>query len=131
MMTTRPRPKKARARKPVPPRADANPDGIALFSTLSRRYTRKPNVAVGTMMGFPCLRADGSFFASLNREATQLIVKLPEARVKTAVAEKEGLAFAPNGRVFREWLAIPVERGDEWSAYLKEAHAFVATDAAK
>lgn len=104
----------------------ASPDGIELFSRLSRRLCRKPDVAVGTMMGFPCLRADGKFFASLNREASELIVKLPEGRVKQAVKTREGLAFAPNGRVFREWLAIPVERAEDWSRYLREAHAFVS-----
>jgi hypothetical protein len=101
-------------------------DGIEVFSRLSRRLCRKPEVAVGTMMGFPCLRADGKFFASLNREASQLIVKLPEGRVKDAVKTREGLAFAPNGRVFREWLAVPVERAEDWPGYLKEAHAFVS-----
>jgi hypothetical protein len=101
-------------------------DGIEVFSRLSRSLCRKPEVAVGTMMGFPCLRADGKFFASLNREASQLIVKLPAGRVTDAVKTREGLAFAPNGRVFREWLAVPVERANDWPSYLTEAHAFVS-----
>lgn len=104
----------------------ATSNGIEVFSRISRRLCRKPDVAVGTMMGFPCLRADGKFFASLNREASQLIVKLPERRVKDAVKAREGLAFAPNGRVFREWLALPLERAEDWPSYLEEAHAFVS-----
>jgi len=33
------------------------------------------------MMGLPCLRLDGAFFASCDRRTGDLLVKLPEAHV--------------------------------------------------
>lgn len=83
------------------------------------------DVAPGTMMGFQCLRVRGKFFASTNRDASSLIVKLPAARVTAAIAEGHGRAFAPNGRVFREWLEIPREQTARWASLLHEAYLFV------
>ena len=39
--------------------------------------------------------------------------------------------FAPAGRRFREWAAVPYERRRSWRALLDEAHDFVATLPAK
>ena len=78
------------------------------------------------MMGFACLRSRDRFFACLHRAGTHLIVKLPAARVQTAIAEGVGEPFAPNGRVFREWLAVPWSRGEHWSDYARAAERFVA-----
>ena len=87
----------------------------------------REGIEPGTMMGYPCLRNEGRFFASLNKGASALIVKLPASRVEAAVASGEGEPFAPNGRVFREWLAVPTSRRDSWSAMLDEALAFSET----
>ena len=59
------------------------------------------------MMGFPCLRVDGKFFASTDRATGDLLVKLPEARVDELVDTGRAESFAPAGRRFREWAAIP------------------------
>ena len=83
-----------------------------------------PAVTRSTMMGYPCLRASGKFFASLERSANHLIVKLPRDRVDALIAARVGLPFAPNGRVFREWVAVPVADEDQWRTLLAEAKAF-------
>ena len=54
------------------------------------------------MMGFPCLRLDGDFFASCDRWSGDLVVKLDESRVAALVDADRALPFAPNGRRFRE-----------------------------
>ena len=36
----------------------------------------------GALMGFPCLRVDGEFFATCDHRTGELIVKLPRARVQ-------------------------------------------------
>jgi hypothetical protein len=77
------------------------------------------------MMGLPCLRIDGDFFASATGDGGALLVKLPAERVRAAVEAGEGENFAPAGRVFREWLAIPLEREEDWEDYLEEARRFV------
>ena len=46
--------------------------------------------------------------------------------MRRAVAAGEGESFAPNGRVFREWLQIPVADAAHWDDYLREAYNFVA-----
>ncbi|MCP5097869.1 MAG: hypothetical protein GY943_20160 [Chloroflexi bacterium] len=40
-----------------------------------------------------------------------MIIKLPADRVKELTSNGDRLAFAPNGRTFREWVAI--EKPDE------------------
>lgn len=105
------------------------PEGSAslredLFWELAEELYADPAVTRGTMMGFPCLRVDGNFFASLERGTNHLIVKLAAARVDTLVAKGQGLAFAPNGRTFREWVAIPTADEHAWRTLLAEAKAF-------
>jgi hypothetical protein len=102
--------------------------GAELFARLADRWGLEPAVTRSTMMGFPCLRAGGKFFASVDRDGSHLLVKLPAARVAAAVAAGEGTAFAPNGRVFREWLAVPLARADRWEEYVRSAHAFIRGD---
>lgn len=84
-------------------------------------------VTRSTMMGFPCLRINGGFFASLDRKNGQMVVKLPEARVTELVASGATFPFTPAGRTFREWAAIPSSASDTWPALLEEALAFVAS----
>jgi hypothetical protein len=80
----------------------------------------------GTMMGFPCLRSDGRFFASIEPRTGNLIVKLPSARVQTLCEEGIGQHFAPNGRVFREWIALPDADEVCWADLLAEAQEYAA-----
>jgi hypothetical protein len=96
-----------------------------LFWRLAETLEADPAVNRSTMMGFPCLRSHGKFFASVDRRTGNLVVKLPTARVNELVTAGVGLPFAPNGKVFREWIAIPIPDDEEWSALLHEARAFV------
>jgi len=83
-------------------------------------------VTRSTMMGFPCLRVSGRFFASFDRRTGALVVKLPAARVHELIASGEAEPFAPAGRTFREWAAIDPDRLEHWPSLLDEALAFVA-----
>jgi hypothetical protein len=89
-----------------------------------------PNVAKSTMMGLPCLRVNGLFFASFDRRTKHLLVKLPAARVDKLIASGEASPFAPGKRRFREWAAIDSTKCERWPYFLDEALAFVggATD---
>ncbi|MDX1418355.1 MAG: hypothetical protein R3181_00190 [Rubricoccaceae bacterium] len=80
----------------------------------------------GTMMGFTCLRTAGRFFATADHRTGDLVVKLPRPRVAALIAEGLGQPFAPAGRTFREWVAVPQDHRTAWPALLGEAHAFVA-----
>jgi hypothetical protein len=83
-----------------------------------------------TMMGLPCLRASGGFFASFDRRTTALVVKLPVARVNELIQSGVAEPFAPAGRPFREWACVDSGRAEIWSSLLDEALAFVAAQQA-
>lgn len=98
--------------------------GEAKFAALAAPLLDRPGVERSTMMGLPCLRLNGAFFASCDRRTGDLLVKLPEARVDELVDTGRAHAFAPAGRRFRQWAAIPLKRGRSWQRLLDEAVAF-------
>lgn len=95
------------------------------FWDLAPALLAEPSVTRSTMMGLPCLRVDGKFFASLDPRTQCLVVKLSREDVEAVIDSGEGVPFAPAGRRFREWVAIPSERHDTWPVYLQRARAFV------
>jgi hypothetical protein len=95
-----------------------------LFWELAGQLLAEPGVTRSTMMGYPCLRANGAFFACIEPITGHLIVKLPALRVNELVAARQALPFAPSGRTFREWAAFPVADPNQWSALLAEARSF-------
>lgn len=102
----------------------ADDDVAQPFWEAAKLALNRADVSTGTMMGFPCLRLKGVFFASSDRETGDLIVKLPEARVKTLIAAGEAVAFAPNGRTFREWARVPQRDPARWRQLIEEALTF-------
>lgn len=80
-----------------------------------------------TMMGHPCLRVNGDFFASLERNTGHLIVKLPADRVNEMIDDGEAEPFAPAGRRFKEWALIADRDEAKWEQLLADAIAFVAS----
>jgi len=102
----------------------AGDDASRHFWAAAEHARRSEDVETGTMMGFPCLRVRGAFFASSERRTGDLIVKLPEARVRALIDSGEAVPFAPNGRTFREWARIPDRDSERWSELIDEALAF-------
>ncbi len=98
--------------------------GEARFWELSEPLLGRAAVTRSTMMGLPCLRWNGAFFASWDRRTGDLLVKLTEARVDELVASGRANSFAPAGRRFREWAAIPDDRSRNWNGLLGEALEF-------
>ena len=92
-----------------------------LFWELAQQLLAEPGITRSTMMGYPCLRANGAFFACVERATGHLIVKLPAQRVSALVAAGQALPFAPSGRTFREWASFPAADPAEWRALLAEA----------
>ena len=86
-----------------------------------------PAIARSTMMGLPCLRLDGAFFASLDTRTDRLIVKLAADDVSARAADGTGQPFAPAGKVFREWVAIDRDDEHTWRRALADALAFART----
>jgi TfoX N-terminal domain len=101
-------------------------DARMLYDGLTDDLLYDPAVGRSTMMGYPCVRRAGRFFASFDTAAEALVVKLPRQRVADVIADGTGEAFAPNGRVFREWVTIPDTDPVTWQQLLVEARDFVA-----
>ena len=75
----------------------------------------------GTMMGSSCLRVNGDFGAMIHSKTGELIVKLPAARVLEEIEAGVGSAFSPNGRVFKEWMAVVATDDATWSRLIRES----------
>jgi hypothetical protein len=97
-----------------------------LFWDLVEPLYADPAVSRSTMMGLPCVRLEGRFFASLDKRTGALVVKLPEQRVTQLIAAGDGQPFAPAGRVFRAWVAVPRPDRRRWSSLLAEARDHAA-----
>ena len=95
--------------------------GERRFWELAQPLLERPGVTRSTMMGFPCLRLDGDFFATCDRRDGSLVVKLDEAGVDTLLASGRAEPFAPNGRRFREWAAVPSGKRRAWGPHLDAA----------
>lgn len=104
-------------------RADEHRD----FWDIAEPLIASGRVVEGTLMGFQCLRAraNDQFVATVERSTGHLVVKLPRARVDDLVASGDGLAFAPAGKVFKEWVAIPTFDERRWTELIREALEFV------
>lgn len=101
-----------------------------LYDELTDDLLYDPAVGRSTMMGFPCVRRADRFFASFDVRADALVLKLPHERVRELIAEGSGEPFAPNGRVFREWVTVPEPDPDMWEHLLTEARDFAAPSVA-
>lgn len=95
------------------------------FHEVSAAALTRPDVATGTMMGFPCLRVAGAFFASCDHRTGDLIVKLPRDRVEQLIADGVGKPFTPAGRTFGEWVLIDDRDEARWAELIDEARTFV------
>jgi hypothetical protein len=100
-------------------------DPTTFFWATAKDRLGTGDVRTGTMMGFPCLRVRGAFFASCDHRNGDLIVKLPAERVSGLIAEGAAQPFAPAGKVFREWARVPDRDSERWRSLLDEAQRFV------
>jgi hypothetical protein len=93
----------------------------ARFWDLADPLLQQAGVTRSTMMGFPCLRLDGEFFASCDPRTGNLVVKLDTERVNALLESGRAEPFAPNGHQFREWATIPACHRRRWEPLLTEA----------
>ncbi len=99
----------------------ASSSGEERFWRLADPLLTRAGVSRSTMMGFPCLRLGGDFFASCDRRTGHLVVKLNEERVTALIDAGRAEPFAPNGRAFREWASIPERFARSWPGLLDDA----------
>lgn len=85
-----------------------------------------PRITEGTIMNGRCLRVGKEFLALVDYKGSGLVVKLPKHRVAALIETGVGKPFAPAGRVFSEWVSVPVPDRRRWRDLLREGIAFVA-----
>ena len=107
-----------------PPDSSGGDEARNLYEELTDDLLYDPAVGRATMMGFPCIRLAGKFLATYDGKAGCLVLKLSRERVAGLIANGSGETFAPTGRVFREWVAIPTIDRDLWHQLLAEAVGF-------
>lgn len=106
-------------------KSDGSTPGEERFWHHAAPLLGRRDVSRSTMMGLPCLRVRGAFFASFDRRTGDLLVKLREQRVHELVESGRATHFAPAGRTFREWAAVPPAHSRSWPKLLGEALEFV------
>jgi len=100
-------------------------DPAEFFWNIAEQLLADKNISRGTLMGFPCLRVNGDFFATADHRTGDLIVKLSESYVRQLIKEGIGQSFAPAGRTFREWVLIAKRDARSWKNLILEAKKFV------
>ena len=100
-------------------------DGASLFWDIAAEMYEDSAVERSTMMGFPCLRVRGGFFALVNDKTGELVVKQDRGRVRELIDEGLGESFAPAGKVFKEWVAVAEADEDRWRELMLDAKSFV------
>lgn len=82
-------------------------------------------VEQGRMLNSAGLKISGKFFAFTTK--SQLVVKLPAARVTELIANGAGQPCEPRkGRPMREWILLTPSDEDACTAHVVEARDFVA-----
>lgn len=107
--------------------ASRQDDGPDRFFGAAAELFEQVGVTSSTMMGLPCLRLHGTFFAAFDHRSGNLLVKLDGAEVDRMVDSGEGHPFAPAGRRFREWVAIPPGQDTAWPTLIRRAFDLAAT----
>lgn len=95
-----------------------------LFWRLAAKLSAEdPRVVEGTIMNGRCLRYGREFLALVDYKGSGLVVKLSRDRVDELIAAGTGRPFAPAGRIFKEWVAVPEPNARRWEQLLREGIA--------
>lgn len=95
-----------------------------LFWDIAEPFLAVDDTDLGTLMRFPCLRANGAFFATCDHRSGNLIVKLPRQRVTDLIEQGLGEPFSPAGRTFKEWILVRDRDPERWQQHISEARIY-------
>lgn len=102
------------------------PSSEDLFWQLAAELqAQDPRIKEGTIMNGRCLRVGKEFLALVDYKGSGLVVKLPKKRVAELIEARIGRPFAPAGKVFGEWVSVPVPDRRRWRDLLREGIEFV------
>jgi len=118
--------KKTAKKRTAKKKSDPPPEHVddELYWDLAPEFLVRDDVDEGTIMGFPCLRVRGEFFATSHHRRGDLLIKIPAKRVDALIDAGLGESFAPAGRPFKEWVTLATRDEDLWRGLLEEAYVF-------
>lgn len=96
-----------------------------LFDRLSEELINSGDARPGMMMGFPCLKIKGHYYACKDKRSSALIIKLSEKRVNALIISGEALPFTPAGQLFSLWAVMEVFHENLWRGVLREARKLI------
>ena len=91
------------------------------YESLEYKFMDAHGAEKSTMMGSPCLRYKGQFFAMMFEREDALIIKVPEQRVNNLIEEGRGREFNFTKKRFKEWVLIPRDFEDQYEELMLEA----------
>ena len=100
-----------------------------LFWGLAEPLLAEESIVKSTMMGFPCLRVNGDFFASVDRKTGDLIVKLPANQVLDLIETEVGSLLRQTAVASKSGYLFPTETSVLWQQLINDARAFVEGNA--
>ena len=106
---------------------DAYAMGVTALRALVAGLPAHPPVTQGRMFNGDGVKVREKIFAFIGRNG-DLVVKLPQARVRDLVTSRAGDPVVMGVRTMREWVRLSAEAGvGAWSEVLDEAYRFGVT----
>jgi TfoX/Sxy family transcriptional regulator of competence genes len=95
------------------------------FAPIVQALSGQQDITSARMFGSSGLKVNGKVFAMLVK--SQLVVKLPQARVAALIASGAGERFNPgHGRLMKEWVAVSLDHKAKWRRLAEESRDFVS-----
>jgi len=91
------------------------------YEDLSFKFVDTYGAEQSTMMGTPCLRYKGQFFAMMFEKEDALIIKVSKARVLELIENGLGREFNFTKKKFKEWVLIPETYENQYETLMLEA----------
>lgn len=97
-----------------------------LFSDIGQQFEDQHGTSTGQMFGKPCLKTGKKAFAAFFKG--EMVFKLGQQEVNLLKDKYTGsVNWDPSGknRPMKDWLQVPAEFGDDWTALAKQALDYV------
>ena len=97
-----------------------------LFGTIAQEFENEHATTTGQMFGKRCLKVNGKAFAAFFQE--QMVFKIGQEEIRLLKDKYTGsVNWDPSGknRAMKDWLQVPFDYQDDWTALAKQAMDFV------
>ena len=100
-------------------------DPRAAYDAVTAELALAAGVTPGQMFGMPCLKAGSKAFAGFYQDAMVFKLGIPAHAQALALAGAHLFDPSGRGRPMKEWVVVPAEHSDQWSALAEAARQYV------